>query len=114
MTARAAPVALPDLVTVPLARGLPDALADLPAAAGVGQVLGPEGRNLVIGRAANLRRWAAARLGRGKPAPRGRRPPLDLSPVATAVAHAATTSPFQQRLVFERLMARHVSSSARR
>jgi len=107
-------VALPDFVTVPLEPGLTEALAGVPAAAGVGQVLGPEGRNLVIGRAANLRRWAVSRLGRGKPAPRGQRPPLDLSPVATAVAHAATTSPFQQRLVYERLMARHVPPSDRR
>jgi len=82
--------------------------------AGVGQLLDPEGRNLLIGRAAHLRRWAASRLGRGKPTPKGRRPPTDLSPVAAAVAHAATTSSFQQRLVYERLMARYVPLSARR
>ncbi len=82
--------------------------------AGVGQILDPEGRNLLIGRAANLRRWAASRLGRGKAVPKGRRPPTDLSPVAAAVAHAATTSSFQQRLVYERLMARYVPLSARR
>jgi hypothetical protein len=82
--------------------------------AGVAQILDPEGRNLLIGRAANLRRWAASRLGRDKPVPKGRRPPTDLSPVAAAVAHAATTSPFQQRLVYERLMARYVPLSARR
>jgi hypothetical protein len=82
--------------------------------AGVGQILDPEGRNLLIGRAANLRRWAASRLGRGKPVPKGRRPPTDLSPVAAAVAHAPTSSSFQQRLVYERLMARYVPLSARR
>jgi len=82
--------------------------------AGVCQILDPEGRNLLIGRPANLRRWAASRLGRGKPVPKGKRPPTDLSPVAATVAHAATTSPFQQRLVYERLMARYVPLSARR
>jgi len=82
--------------------------------AGVGQILDPEGRNLLIGRAANLRRWAASRLGRGKPVPKGKRPPTDLSPVAAAVAHAPTSSSFQQRLVYERLMARYVPLSARR
>ncbi len=82
--------------------------------AGVCQILDPEGRNLLIGRPAHLRRWAASHLGRGKPVPKGRRPPTDLSPVAAMVAHAATTSSFQQRLVYERLMARHVPLSARR
>jgi len=82
--------------------------------AGVCQILDPDGRNLLIGRPANLRRWAASHLGRGKPVPKGKRPPTDLSPVAATVAHAATTSPFQQRLVYERLMARYVPLSARR
>jgi len=106
-------VALPSFDRVPLA-DLDAALAGLPAAAGVAQLLGPEDRNLLIGRPANLRRWTASHLGRGKPPAKGRRPPTDLSPVAAAVAWAATTSPFQQRLAYERLMARHVPLSARR
>ncbi len=105
---------LPGFTTVFLAPDAEEALAQVPSAAGVGQILDPEGRNLLIGRAANLRRWAASHLGRGKPVRKGRRPPTDLSPVAGAVAHAATTSSFQQRLVYERLMARHVPLAARR
>jgi hypothetical protein len=100
--------------TVPLEADLPTAVAGLPAAAGVGQILGPEGQSLLIGRAANLRRWAASHLGGGPPVPKGRRPPTDLRPVARHVRFALTTSAFQQRLVFERLMALHVSTDARR
>jgi hypothetical protein len=80
----------------------------------VGQILGPEGRNLLIGKAANLRRWAATHLGQGKPARKGGRPPTDLRPVATAILYSATTSAFHQRLVFERSMAAQVPLSARR
>jgi hypothetical protein len=69
---------------------------------------------LTIGAPANLRRWAASHLGAGPPPPKGRRPRTDLSPVATAVAFAETTSGFNQRLTYERLMARHVPLSARR
>jgi hypothetical protein len=105
---------LPALTIVPLSSGVPDALDLVPPSAGVGQVLGPGDRNLIVGRAANLRRWAARHLGRGRPVPKGRRPPTDLTPVATAVAYAATTSAFQQRLVYERLMARYVPLAARR
>jgi hypothetical protein len=90
------------------------ALARLPAKAGVGQILGPEGRNLLIGRPANLKRWAATHLGLGKPVAKGKRPPTDLSPIATAVAFAEATSPFHQRLLFERLMDRHVPRAKRR
>lgn len=89
-------------------------LGGIPAAAGVGQILGPGGSNLLIGRPANLRRWAAAHLGAGRPPRPGQRPPTDLRPVATALGHVVTTSLFGQRLVFERLMARHVPPSARR
>jgi len=107
-------VPLPVFRTVPLAPDLAAALAEVPSSAGVGQIVAPDGKNLLIGRPANLRRWAATHLGRGKPVPKGRRPPTDLSPVASAVLHAATTSAFQQRLVYERLMARYVPLSARR
>ncbi len=89
-------------------------LGRIPAAAGVGQILGPGGSNLLIGRPANLRRWAAAHLGAGRPPRPGKRPPTDLLPVATALGHVVTTSVFGQRLVFERLMAGHVPPSARR
>jgi hypothetical protein len=108
------------LTTVTLLQGGVDAaLALIPSAAGVGQVLAAGERNLVIGRPSNLRRWAAGHLGRArpvKPAP-GKlppRPPTDLTPIAVAIAYVKTTSPFGQRLAFERLMARHVPLSKRR
>jgi hypothetical protein len=107
-------VSLPTFTTVSLGPDPAEALSRVPAEGGVAQILGPDGTNLLIGRAASLRRWAASHLGRGKPVPKGRRPPTDLSPVATAIASAPTTSPFQQRLVYERLMARYVPLSARR
>lgn len=90
------------------------ALEAVPATAGVGQILGPEGRNLVIGRPASLRRWAATQLGAGRPRRPGVRPPLDLRPIATALTYAVTTTSFLQRLLFERLMSRHVPPSTRR
>lgn len=80
----------------------------------MGQILGSEGRNLLIGRAASLRRWFATHLGAGRPARQGGRPPTDLSPVAATLSYAETTSAFQQRLLFERLMGEHVPRSARR
>ena len=89
-------------------------LQEIPAAAGVGQILGAEGKSLVIGRPAHLRRWAASHLGAGKPRRPGSRPPTDLRPVARALQFTVTTSAFQQRVVFERLMARTVAPSARR
>jgi hypothetical protein len=107
-------VPLPAFTAVSLAPDPAEALSRVPAEGGVAQILGPDGTNLLVGRAANLRRWAASHLGRGKPVPKGKRPPTDLSPVATAIAYAPTTSPFQQRLVYERLMARYVPLSARR
>lgn len=82
--------------------------ASLPSAAGVVQLLDRAGRPLVTARAANLRRWVVAKLAAPKPAAPGRRPPLDLRPLATAARLARTTSPFHQRLVFERLMAGEV------
>lgn len=105
---------LPTFTAVSLGPDPAEALSRVPAEGGVAQILGPEGKNLLVGRAANLRRWAASHLGRGKPVPKGKRPPTDLSPVATAITSAPTTSPFQQRLVYERLMARYVPLSARR
>lgn len=101
------------LTTVSLEGGVAAALAAIPAKAGVGQIVGPEGRSLVIGRPSNLRRWAATNLGAGRPR-KGSRPPTDLSPVAAAVRHAVTASTFRQRLVYERLMAPNVPLAARR
>ena len=86
---------------------LAERLALVPTSAGVAQIVGPEGKNLLVGRAANLRRWAASHLGAGRPPAKGKRPPTDLRPVATGVAHAPTSSPFQQKLVYERLLARY-------
>jgi hypothetical protein len=107
------------LTTVALQGGVDAALALIPPAAGVGQILADGERNLVIGRSANLRRWAAGHLGRARPvkAAPGKlppRPPTDLTPIAVAVAYVKTTSPFGQRLAFERLMARYVPLSKRR
>jgi hypothetical protein len=101
------------LTIVPLDTDLTASLARLPGAAGVGQIFGPDGGNLVIGRTSNLRRWAASHLGAGPRRP-GKRPPTDLRPLATAVGYARTTSPFHQRLSYERLMAVYVPPAARR
>jgi hypothetical protein len=90
------------------------ALARVPARAGVGQVLGPEGKNLVIGRAANLRKWAGNHLGLARPVAKGRRPPTDLRAIATSVCFAEASSTFHQRLLFERLMEPHVERARRR
>ena len=48
------------LTTVTLQGGVDAALALIPTAPGVGQILAAADRNLVIGRPSNLRRWAAA------------------------------------------------------
>jgi hypothetical protein len=101
------------LVLVPVS-DVEAALAAIPASAGVGQFLAEAGRNLLIGRAANLRRWAATHLGAGPPPRPGRRPPLDLRPVAAEFRYASSAGEFQQRLLFERLMARYVPISSRR
>jgi hypothetical protein len=107
-------VAPTPLTPTPLEPDLTAALGALPARPGVAQIVGPGGKSLVIGRPANLRRWAAGHLGQGPPAPKGRRPRTDLRPVAREVRWTATTSVFHQRLVFERLMAQHVRPEARR
>jgi hypothetical protein len=106
---------LSSLTTVVLEADPAGVLPGVPALAGVGQILGPEGRNLLIGRPANLRRWFATHLGMapGKPKP-GKRPPTDLRPVATAIAYLPAGTAFEQRLLFERLMGRYVPVSARR
>jgi hypothetical protein len=109
-------VAGPALTVVPLEGGDVKALLGrVPTAAGLAQVLGPEGKSLLIGRPANLRRWTAAQLGAGPPPKKkGARPPTNLTPITSAVAYAVTTSPFAQRLAYERLMGRFVPLSRRR
>ncbi len=93
------------------------ALEAVPAAPGVGQILGPESRSLLIGTASNLRRWATANLGlarkqpdKGKPP---RRPKTSLAGIATAVAWVETDGPFRQRLAYERLAGPLLPASAR-
>jgi DNA polymerase-3 subunit epsilon len=76
-------------------------------------VLGPDGQSLLIGRPASVRRWVAAQLGAGPAPKKGMRPPTNLAPITSAVAFAATTTPFAQRLAFERVMGRHVPLSKR-
>jgi len=86
----------------------------LPATRGVAQIVGPEGKSLLVARPADVRRWTARQLGLGPPPRKGTRPPLDLTPIATAVRHWATTSAFHQRLVFERVTSAHVGLAERR
>lgn len=105
---------LPALAFVALGDDPAEAVARIPAAAGVGQILGPEGRSLVLAPAANLRRWAASHLGLGKPPAPGRRPRTNLRGLATAVGFAQAGAPFAQRLLFERLAAPVIPRSARR
>jgi hypothetical protein len=104
----------PPLTTVALGEDVAGALGSLPAGPGVGQLIGAEGRNLVIGRAANLRRWAASHLGQGPPPKKGARPRTDLRPIAQAVRFASSESEFGQRLRYERLMADYVPLEKRR
>jgi hypothetical protein len=105
----------PRLDVVPLfGEDVAGLLGRLPAAPGVAQFVGPNGQSLLIGRPANIRRWAAAQLGLGPPPKKGARPPTNLTPITSAVGYAATTSPFAQRLAFERVMGRHVPLAQRR
>jgi hypothetical protein len=99
---------------VALTGDLEAALRALPTTPGVGQLLGAGGKSLMLGRAANLRRWAAKSLGGGKPARKTGRPALDLRGIAMAVAFEPTTSEFHQLLVFERHMAGLVPLAKRR
>lgn len=77
------------------------------------QLLDARGGSLLIAQPRDLRRWAAGQLA---PPRRGRggRPRLDLRPLAATMRHAGTRGGFEQRLVYERLMARHVAPSVRR
>ena len=51
------------LARIALAGEPEPALAAVPPRPGVGQILGPEGRNLVLATTQNLRQWAGAQLG---------------------------------------------------
>jgi hypothetical protein len=103
----------PQLSTIRFEQDLAGLLPQLPPRRGVVQLLGGQGESLLIGQAANLRLWVKQKLGGGRPRP-GRRPPIDLSPVARAVRFITTTTGFHQRLCYERLMGEHVPLSARR
>jgi hypothetical protein len=107
-------VPLPGLTFVALEGDLADRVACVPAAPGVGQFRGAHGRHLMLAPAANLRRWAAAHLGLGKPPPPGRRPKTNLAGIASSLGWARTNSPFAQRLLYERLAAPLVPLSERR
>lgn len=102
------------MTRVALAGDLGPALQQVPVAPGVARLVGPEGKVLLVGRAANLRRWAGKQLGRGRPAKKDVRPPVDLSPIARALVYETTTSDFEQRLVYERWMGPLVSPARRR
>ena len=105
---------LPALDFSPLADDVPGAVARVPAAPGVAEILGLEGRSLVLGTASNLRQWAASRLGLAGPGAAGRRPRTNLAGIATAVGWTRAEGAFCQRLIYERLMAPRVPLSARR
>jgi hypothetical protein len=107
-------VPLPALARTEIAGDVAAAVSRVPKGPGVGQVLGPDGHNLVIGVASSLRRWAAGHLGMGKPPVPGRRPKTNLAPVATALAWVEADAPFRQRLLYERLMAPLVPLPSRR
>lgn len=102
------------MIEVALQGDLSAVLQTIPTTAGVSSFLGPDGKVLLVGRSASLRKWAEKNLGRGKPAKKGGRPPLDLTPVARALRYEPTTSDFHQRLVYERWMAPLVPIAQRR
>jgi hypothetical protein len=106
------------LARVALASDPGPALEAVPAAPGVGQLLGPDGQSLLLATASNLRRWAASHLGLARPRPaaggRARRPKTSLRGIATAVAWVETDGPFRQRLAYERLAAPLMPLSTRR
>jgi hypothetical protein len=107
-------VPLPGLTFLALEGDLDGCLARVPTAAGVGQFLGADGRHLMLAPSANLRKWAASHLGLGKPPPPGRRPKTNLAGIATSLGWATTSSPFTQRLLYERLAAPIIPLSERR
>lgn len=101
------------MTTVALEGDLAETLERLPRAAGVVRIVGPDEKVLLVGRAANVRKWAERQLGRAKPK-KGGRPPLDLSPLARAIVFEGATSDFHQRLTYERWMEPLVPRAKRR
>ncbi len=106
-------MAAPALAFVPLTGDVAEALGAVPAGAGVGQIVAGE-RSLVLGMAANLRRWAGSHLGLARKPAAGKRPRTNLAGIATAVGWVAADGPFRQRLDYERLIAPLVPLSSRR
>jgi hypothetical protein len=88
------------------------AVRQAPTVAGVAQLLSEHGASLTIAQAASLRGWATRQL--APPPSRRGRPRLDLRGIARQLALYPTGPGFRRRLVFERLMARHVSPAQRR
>jgi hypothetical protein len=107
-------VPTPALERVALDGGVDTALAALPAAPGVAQILGPDDRSLLVARAADVRKWVAAQLGRGRAPKKGQRPPIDLTPIARAVRYAEARGAFRQRLLYERIVGPLVPLQKRR
>jgi hypothetical protein len=107
-------VPLPAPTLLPLGSDPAAAVARVPAGPGVGQLLGPGGRSLLLAPTPNLRRWAGAHLGLGKPPAPGRRPRTNLAGVATAVSWVRASGPFAQRLTYERLAASLIPPAERR
>jgi hypothetical protein len=107
-------VSLPAPTRLSLGEDPAAAVGQVPAGPGVGQLLGPGGRSLLLAPTANLRRWAGSHLGLGKPPPAGRRPRTNLASVATAVAWVRASGPFAQRLLYERLAASFIHPAERR
>jgi hypothetical protein len=95
----------PSAQIVALGDGLESLLRDVPAAAGVVQILGPEQQALLTSRPANMRRWVGMQLGPPQARKPGQRPATDLRPLATGVRCATSAGTFEQRVVYERWMA---------
>jgi len=106
-------VSQPRFIHLDSAGGWDALLAQVPSAAGVGQFLVEGGKSLLIGRASNLKRWAASHLG-ATPSAKGARPRTDLRPLARGLRLARSTSAFHQLWLFERLMATQLALSKRR
>jgi hypothetical protein len=89
-------------------------LGSFPKAPGVVEFFGAGEKSLLVGRPRNLQRFISSHMGLGRPSRPGARPPLDLRPLAKSVRYCLTPSSFEQRLVYERVMAPLVPRTARR
>jgi hypothetical protein len=109
-------VRLEALARAELTPGAAPALDAVPKAPGVGHILGPEGRSLLLATSSNLRRWAESNLGLAPSRAKAgaSRPKTNLAGIATAVAWVETEGPFRQRLAYERLAMIFVPASRRR